>query len=88
MWILYGSHASVAHARYAFLVPPFEPLHAHVDLVHVGPDIDGEPCWDVKNMVCGRAGENDRSKWGQGRFHMVNDPTMAYMAIAPKRSYW
>ena len=74
MWILYGSHASVAHARCCFVAPPFDPLHAHVDVAHVGPDVDGEPMWDVKNLICARLGENDMSRFGQGRYHMVNDP--------------
>ena len=74
MWILYGYHASAAHARCCFVAPPHDPLHAHVDVAHFGPDVDGEPMWDVKNLICGRAGENDLSKWGQGRFHMENNP--------------
>ena len=73
MWILYGSHASVAHARYAFIAPPFDPLQAHVDVVHVGPDNDGEPCWDVKNIICARPGLHDVTRFGAGRYHMVND---------------
>ena len=73
MWIWYGYHASVSHVRYAFLVPPFDPLHANCALAHVGPDIDGEPMWDVKSIVCGRPGENNRNKFGTGRYHMVNN---------------
>ena len=61
-------------ARYAFLVPPFDPLHAHVPLAHVGPDINGEPMWEIKNEVCARPGDNDPTKWGSGRFHMMVDP--------------
>ena len=56
------------------MVPPFDPLHAHVPLAHVGPDVDGEPMWDMKNIVCGRPGENNPDKFGTGRLHMVNDP--------------
>ena len=73
MWIWYGYHASFSHVRYVFMAPPFEPLHAHCPLAHVGPDINGDPMWAMKNIVCGRPGENNPNKFGPGRYHMVND---------------
>ena len=39
----------------------------------MGPDVEGEPMWDMKNQVCARPGDNDLTKWGSGRSHMVND---------------
>ena len=73
MWAWYGYHASFSHVRYVFMAPPFEPLHAHCPLAHVGPDINGDPMWAMKNIVCGRPGENNPNKFGPGRYHMVSD---------------
>ena len=57
-----------------FMAPPFDPLHAHTCLAHVGPDVGHDYMWAIKNSVCALAGENDRTKWGTGRFHMEHDP--------------
>ena len=57
-----------------FIAPPLDPLHAHTTLAHVGPDMDQDYMWAIKNSVCALAGENDRTKWGTGRFHMEHDP--------------
>ena len=73
MWIWCGYHASVSGIRYAFVVPPLDPLDAHIDIAHAGPDNDGEPCWEVKNIISERPGQNDLTRFDSGRYHMVSD---------------
>ena len=67
-----------------FMAPPFDPLHAHTCLAHVGPDVDHEYMWDVKNAVCALAGENDLTKWGTGRYHMERDEANSLFGHAPQ----
>ena len=57
-----------------FMAPPFDPLHAHCCLAHVGPSGDHDYMWDLKNSVCGPAGEQDLTKWITGRYNMEHDP--------------
>ena len=66
--------ARLPHSPHRMRAWMYACLHAHVPVAHVGPDINGEPMWDIKNEVCARPGENDPTKWGTGRFHMEVDP--------------
>ena len=67
-----------------FIAPPFDPLHAHTCLAHVGPDVDHEYMWDIKNAVCALAGEDDLTKWGTGRYHMERDEANSLFGHAPQ----
>ena len=67
-----------------FIAPPFDPLHAHTSLAHVGPDMDHDYMWNVKNAVCAQAGEDDLTRWGTGRFHMERDEANSLFGHAPR----
>ena len=67
-----------------FIAPPFDPLHAHTCLAHVGPDMDRDYMWNLKNSVCAQAGEDDLTRWGTGRFHMERDEANSLFGHAPQ----
>ena len=67
-----------------FMAPPFDPLHAHCNLAHMGPIVDHDYMWNVKNAVCGQAGDDDITKWCTGRYHMVRDEDNALFGHAPQ----
>ena len=49
----------------------------------MGPDVNGEYAWGVKNIVCAQPGENNLNKYGSGRYHVEHDPAMGLFGHAP-----
>ena len=66
-----------------FIAPPFDPLHAHTSLAHVGPDMGRDYMWNLKNSFCAQAGEDDLTRWGTGRYHMERDEDNSLFGHAP-----
>ena len=78
-----------------FLVPPFGPLHAHINICHAGDDIQGMHNWACKNTVCDKPGMYDAepldphnlpmepTRHSSGRFHDVWDTVNKHWGHVP-----
>ena len=49
----------------------------------MGPDVNGDYAWNVKNVVCAQPGENNLMKYGTGRYHAEVDHARGLFGHAP-----